>query len=446
MTGTSVTWLRRLRLCIRELVMRSIFLAADLFGFWRYPARLDTHVTRGSRVARLYWTYKASRPVVRAEKNSGLEEYFKARRTDSRQPLLPEGFAAAQSAEMSAVGDLMRAPGLGNSRNRFYRRTHELIFAADVTFANLESSVIDVDPGKGLLSVEVSQDEFEAFIGHNGSQYDVLSTANNHTLDGGFAGVLATHKLLNGRGFQHVGTSLAAADQHKGAVVIVNGIKIGFLAATFSVNHQPIPADRPYLVNYIPFHADREHTDISLILRQIHWCREHGVDLVVLSLHWGPEYEFYPRPYHVKLAHRLVESGIDLILGHHTHTALPYEIYQSARDPHRKVPILYGLGNLTSWSTAPYRCLSLVARFQVVKGCIDGVPKTLVDRVAVTPVLQVQRGVGEETFQELSVLGDLVAAGSTEAQAAFVQRALPYADLVLGRGWREPEVLTVGLP
>ena len=437
MTGTSLTWAGRLRLWVRALVMRSAFLAADVFGFWRYPSRLDTHLLRRSRMARLYWTYKASRPVVRAEKNSGIEEYFKARRTDSRTPLLPEGFETAQSVAVSAVGDLMRAPGLGNSRDRFYGRIHQLIFDADVTFANLESSVIDVDPAKGLLSVEVSEEEFDAFIGHNGSQYDVLSTANNHTLDGGFAGVLTTHKLLDARGIQHVGTSLTAADQLKGAVVTVNGIKIAFLAATFSVNHQPIPPDKPYLVNFIPFHAHKEHTDTSLIERQIRWCRQQGTDLVVLSLHWGSDYEFYPRPFHLTVAHRLVESGVDLILSHHTHTALPFEIYQSARDPHRKVPILYGLGNLSSWSTAPYRCLSVVARFQVAKGCIDGVTKTLVDRVAVTPVLQVQRGAGGESFQELSTLRDLVAAGGAEEKSAFVQQAVPYADLVLGRTWRD---------
>ena len=374
--------------------------------------------------------------MVRAEKNSGLEAYFKARRKEARGVLLPEGFEVIRAVQVSAVGDLMRAPGLGNSQDRFYQRIDDLIFGADVAFANLESSVIQVDPNRRLLSVEVSHPEFEAFIGHHGRAYDVLSTANNHALDGGFAGVEATHELLNARGFLHVGTSLSAADQERGVIVDRAGIKIGFLAATFSLNHQPIPPDKPYLVNHIPFHAGKEHTDTGLIEHQIRWCREQQCDLVALSLHWGPDYEFFPRRYHVRLAHRLVEAGADLILGHHTHTALPFEVYQSQRDPHRRAPIFYGLGNLASWSRAAYRCLSLVARLEVAKGRIDGATKTLVSRVAVTPVLQVQRQAEGQPFQELATLRELAAEGAAEDKATFVQEAIPYADLVLGEDWR----------
>lgn len=428
--------IQALRRALRGMIIRVGLLLADLTGVWRYPINLDTYNTPDDRLAKLNWIYKSINPVVRAEKGSGLEDYF-ARQRQAGAPLLPEGFQPISAARLSAVGDLMRAHGLEHSQGRLYASVADRIFGADVSFANLESTVIEIDENEKGLHVFVTRDEYEAFKGHAGRRYTVFATANNHVLDGGVPGVDSIHALLDADGFRYVGTNPTRERRQEGVIIDAHGIKFGIVAATYGINHKPLPRDKEYLVNQLPFNRDKETTDLSLLKEQIDWCRACGCDFVIASLHWGHEFEFFPRRYQVQIAHDLIELGADALIGHHTHTLQPFEIYQTRRDPDRRAPIFYSLGNLVSWSRAAYRCLSMVAQLGVVKGRIDGEMKTLVANLDILPVLQVEHQAGGTSYLRLEALGDLVRSARDERVRKFTAEAVPYADLVLGAGWRE---------
>ena len=68
----------------------------------------------------MYWHYKKAKPIIRPEKESGLEAYFAEKRRQFDRPLLPGGGQGKTSVEISAVGDLMKAKGTENSAGKFY--------------------------------------------------------------------------------------------------------------------------------------------------------------------------------------------------------------------------------------------------------------------------------------------------------------------------------------
>ena len=417
-----------------------VFRMADIFGFWRYPCDLDPDQYYHKILNRMYREHNKTKPIIKPEKGSGLEAYFAEKRRQIDRSLLPEGFQVETSAAISAVGDLLNAKGIENSAGKFYAKVAELIFDADISIANLESTLTtgELDPRyqwvHGLINA--TQKQFDAFKGHQGKHYTVFCTANNHVLDRGMEGFNTTHDRLEAEGFFYVGTNRSPEAQKKILVMTSNGVKFGLMAATKGVNERPFPNGKDYLVNVIPFHRFQGKVDVSFLEEQISYCISQDCDFIIVSLHWGMEFEFFPRQDQVDIAHHLIEYGADAIISHHTHNIQPYELYQTRRDPNRKAPIFYGLGNLSTVHSEPHTALSLIANFDVVKGHVNGVSKTLVARVNVIPVLQMKYECKPTPYLQLEKLSDLIKSARGESRSEEINEAAQYADLVLGRGWR----------
>ncbi len=425
---------------LRSILYPPVFKVIDILGFWRYPSDLDPDLGSSRIVNLLYWQYKKIKPIKKPEKGSGLEAYFAVKRRQMDLPLLPEGFQGETSAGVSAVGDLMNAKGLENSASKFYAPVEELIFDADISVANLESTLTSGELSARYQNTRnqnnATPEQFDAFKGHKGKQYTVFCTANNHVLDRGMEGFNTTHDRLEAEGFFYVGTNRSPEAQKKSLIMTSNDVKFGFVAATFSLNNRPFPNGKEHLVNVIPFHRFQGKVDVSLLEEQISYCMSQDCDFIIISLHWGMEFEFFPRKDQVNIAHYLIECGADAITSHHTHNIQPYEFYQTRRDPHRKAPIFYGLGNLSSVFTAPYNALSLIAHIDVVKGHVNGAPKTLVARVNVTPVLQMKNDDKETPYLQIEKLSDLIKSSDREGESTDLNEVCQYADLVLGKSWR----------
>lgn len=420
----------------KDWLLRVISKLADWFGFWRFPVDLDIEGLNFHHA--LVWFHIAGNPVVRAEKGSGLEEHF-ARQREIGSPALPPGFQKQTTVSLSAVGDLMCNTALENSGERYYQNVADLIFSADVSFANLESTLTSNEIAQTKLSLDempkinATPRQYEIVTRYQGRKYSILQLANNHILDNGLDGILTTRQKLDEDSIPQVGTNLSAEEQQRGIIIESKGLKLGFVAATYSVNLRPFPEDRKYLVNLVPFHKFHADVDFSLLETQIAWCRAQGCDLVIASLHWGFEWEFYPRTYQLKQAHQLAEAGADIIIGQHAHVCQPMEWYQTKRDPDRWVPIFYGLGNLVPLVSAPFSTLSLVARLELVKGSSAGVQKTLVERASLTPVIQLIEDVDGKTIAWLNTLQSAQTSANTQR---YADEAAKYANLVLGEGWR----------
>ncbi|GAB3063342.1 CapA family protein [Salinicoccus sesuvii] len=165
---------------------------------------------------------------------------------------------------------------------------------------------------------------------------DIVSFANNHTLDRSTIGVEKTVDILKEKDIEYVGANISAEDASRQRIMDVDGIKIGFLAYTYGTNGIPVPQGEEYLVNFI---------DLDVILSDMSAMRD-AVDVLVVSMHQGVEYAPYPREDHVIQFEQIAEAGADIILGHHPHVLQPIDIYE--RQDGGETIIAYSLANFFS--------------------------------------------------------------------------------------------------
>lgn len=167
--------------------------------------------------------------------------------------------------------------------------------------------------------------------------YDGCSTASNHSIDKGRDGVVATLGVLDAAGVRSAGTARSPEEADAVEVYEVADVPVAHLSYTYGLNGRPLPEDAPWLVNLI---------DAERILADAERARQEGAEFVVVSLHWGVEYQSTPSEDQRILADQLTASpDIDLIVGHHAHVVQPIERVAD------KV-VVFGLGNLLSNQSA----------------------------------------------------------------------------------------------
>ena len=178
--------------------------------------------------------------------------------------------------------------------------------------------------------------------------YDGCTTASNHSLDRGRAGLDHLLDRFDGAGLLHNGTARTAEEGGGRATFYeVEGIRVANLSYAYDFNGYRIPADAPWSVNQI---------DVAAIGEAASRARLEGADLVVLSLHWGDEYVHEPSAYQRDVVRGLLPSDdIDLIVGHHAHVIQPIEVVEGT-------PVVFGLGNQVSNQSQPPRRDGLTVR------------------------------------------------------------------------------------
>ncbi|MDX6760328.1 MULTISPECIES: CapA family protein [Streptomyces] len=153
--------------------------------------------------------------------------------------------------------------------------------------------------------------------------YDGCSTASNHTLDDGYEGLARTLDHLDRVGIPHVGSARSAQEAQAPALLSAGGAQVALLSYTYGTNGIPLPRDKPWAVNLI---------DQDRIIADARAARAGGAHVVVLSVHWGTEWQTAPDTQQRELAQALTASrsadglpDIDLIIGTHNHVPQPYE-------------------------------------------------------------------------------------------------------------------------
>ncbi|MEU2095220.1 CapA family protein [Streptomyces globisporus] len=169
--------------------------------------------------------------------------------------------------------------------------------------------------------------------------FDSCSTASNHTLDDGAEGVRRTLDALDGAGIRHAGSARTAAEAARPTILPAGpgkgAAKVAHLAYTYGTNDIPLPTGRPWTVNV---------TDERKIVEEAMAARRAGADVVVLSAHWGTEWQDEPDAQQQELAERLTAStdqgrpDIDLIIGTHAHVPQAYEKVNGTW-------VVYGMGD-----------------------------------------------------------------------------------------------------
>jgi poly-gamma-glutamate synthesis protein (capsule biosynthesis protein) len=225
------------------------------------------------------------------------------------------------------------AGGSGYDYRPMLARLRPIVSSVDVAICHLETPLT----GKGVALSDYPRYAVPHQLAYaiRRAGYEGCSTASNHSLDRGAAGIRTTLGWLDRVGLGHTGTARSAHERWKTTHYLVGNVKIAHLSFTGSFNG---------LVPSEPWRANR--TDLAQIVEDARRARRRGADIVVLSLHWGPEHQHVPVTEQRNLAHQLLRSGaIDLIVGHHAH------VVQTIRRPEGHW-VAYGLGNSLSGMTA----------------------------------------------------------------------------------------------
>jgi poly-gamma-glutamate capsule biosynthesis protein CapA/YwtB (metallophosphatase superfamily) len=161
--------------------------------------------------------------------------------------------------------------------------------------------------------------------------YDVCTTASNHSIDQGFDGLKRTLDDLDQAKVAHAGTARTKAESERPTIFATRqGIKIGIVAATVSLNGLPMPNGKPWAVH---------RASAGDLLRQARRARAAGADIVIAAVHAGTEYSTRENGQQVALARALTASpDVDLVYMHHSHVVQPWTKVN-------KKWVLYSVGN-----------------------------------------------------------------------------------------------------
>lgn len=192
----------------------------------------------------------------------------------------------------------------------------------DILFGNLETVLSNEGKKAEKAVVLYTSPDKAVYLKEAG--FDVLNVANNHIMDLGPKGCSETLEVLNQNGLNFIGVS-----NHKfikpWAIIENKGLRLGFLGYLQGGLNDP---QSGVIIRGI---------DEAEIIRDIEILSPQ-CDLVIISLHWGIEKVFYPSPKQVVLAHKLIDTGATIVLGHHPHVVQGIERYKDGL-------IAYSLGN-----------------------------------------------------------------------------------------------------
>ncbi len=222
------------------------------------------------------------------------------------------------SLKLMAVGDIT----LQTRNNKHpFENVRDVFKGKDILFGNLETVLSNQGKEAEKAVLLHSPPEKTGWLKEAG--FDILNIANNHILDLGADGFHETLKVLKESNLTFIGANDKGAPSY--AVLDKQGIRLGFLGYTqgrFSLPDKGVWINKIKPVDII--------TDIESIKPQ---C-----DSIIVSLHWGTENVLYPHPQQIDLAHRLIDAGATVILGHHPHIIQGIERYKQGL-------IAYSLGN-----------------------------------------------------------------------------------------------------
>ena len=199
--------------------------------------------------------------------------------------------------------------------------------AADLTLGNLECVIGEAGaarPGPYRLRAPVA-----AAARLRDAGFDLLGLANNHALDFGPAGLAETAARLQEAGITPVGAGPDATAAARPAIRQINGVRLAFLA----FNTVPDPDDQPNETGWTRAGWDQAQAVAAIAAARIE------ADAVIVSIHWGYEYDLRPDPAQRDAAQAMLDAGAALVIGHHPH------VVQGAAAGRNSL-VAYSLGNL----------------------------------------------------------------------------------------------------
>lgn len=254
-----------------------------------------------------------------------------------------------KQARLTLVGDLLfespfyESVQNGYDANNYFSLVKHYLLEDDLSIGNMEVVI-----GDDTLKVSGDGYNFCApmYIGDLVSSLDfqILSTANNHSYDRGLDGINSTINYFKNTKIKTVGTYLNEEERKSPRILDINGIKFGFLAYTYGTNQRVDPSLRSLLGLYRNPDTkmfDQEYK--SLIRDEVDKLKESS-DVIIVMMHWGNEFTYEQNDEQKSIATFLNELGVDIIYGGHSHCMQPIEVIGNEH----KTLVYYSLGNFVS--------------------------------------------------------------------------------------------------
>jgi len=210
-----------------------------------------------------------------------------------------------------------------------------IVSAADVAICHMETPIDDDNADISSYPSFNAPREIAADLADAG--FDGCSTASNHSLDKAVKGITTTLDALDAAGLKHAGTGRSQEEAARAALYEVRGVTIAHLSYSYETKGAPLPSAAPWSLNLI---------DPARVAADAGAAREAGADVVVVSLHWGIEYQQAVTAEQDVVASAVASGGaVDLVVGHHAHVPQPIGKVGGRW-------VLFGLGNFLSNQSA----------------------------------------------------------------------------------------------
>lgn len=186
--------------------------------------------------------------------------------------------------------------------------------------------------------------------------FNLVSLANNHSLDKGEKGILSSVSYWKTKeGVMTAGSYSSFEERDKDVIMEKNGITYALLSYTTTTNGLSIPSGKEYLVNV--YSDEQAKKDIERL--------RDKVDLLMVSMHWGEEYTHTPTAEQERIANYLASLNVNIIIGHHPHVIQPVDFIGDTM-------VIYSLGNFVASQYGAEKLTGLVMSVDVHKKVVNG--------------------------------------------------------------------------
>jgi poly-gamma-glutamate capsule biosynthesis protein CapA/YwtB (metallophosphatase superfamily) len=248
---------------------------------------------------------------------------------------------------IAAVGDIMMPISIQEvvARNKYkydllFEKIAPDLLSADITIANLETPVDHTAPVSGYPKFNTRPELLPAL---KTAGLGIVSLANNHALDAGLKGLKRTIDNIQSAGILAFGAGRTPVEAERAIITTIRGVTMSFLGYTYSTNERM--RNRKKNLSRVNILGTESENDLARVASEVRKVRQVS-DVVIVSLHWGDEYKTVPTSWQRRVAVELIESGADIILGHHPHVLQPIVSYTAKNG--RQGLIAFSLGNFIS--------------------------------------------------------------------------------------------------
>ncbi|MFC0650712.1 CapA family protein [Lederbergia wuyishanensis] len=289
----------------------------------------------------------------------------------------PKGYKT--EAVIGGIGDILihdwvyndAKTNSGYDFNPMFEPVKSLLQRPDFLIANQES--IPGGTEIGITSYPSFNSPHEIVDTLMNAGVDMVTTANNHSLDKGERGILSAIRYYEKKKLPYTGTFKDPEDKANIRIMTVNGIRIAVLAYATHFNGIPIPQGKEYLVSQL---------DPKQVIKDIEEAKPKS-DLVLLAIHWGDEYVRQPNQIQKDQAAEFMNAGADIILGHHPHVLQPMEWFD--KPDGKKGLVVYSLGNFLSGQIWDYKDIGGMVEITIKKEVKGNNSITSIEKVNFEP-------------------------------------------------------------